>query len=1639
MLFNKIDELINKVLDDYFSVISNDKEFTKIKKESNFIKSQKNINFIILNYLSTVNNKDIDDIVKTVEGKEAITDIITKYIVIYTFLNMSIDYTSKNGIFINNVVEFSKNQGDYDLKIPNFFNSDSNALTIKLFYIIRNIREIIKSGKIQRELIKFNPYSKETYEFLDNFDNDFITNAFVKSKDNKHNLAKTIIIMMLYKDHDKKVLYNFIEQSQISEGEYMFIDIVEPITDTINFNTIENLLDNEQLLDGYAYDIWNYMGNIEEENKRIVSNEDKINILINSGLIIPIVDDFLLYHRDEERYDKNMSEKDFQKKKEDTKIRYIIGKIDSTADLYSESTKKDPILKKKIMNNFTGLLNSRKAVTRNEFEEIKIINKFQNAGKRSIENDDFYNELMNYRKYSYVNFNHFEKYGFSNMFNKTVPAVRAVNFDSKDFAQTSKNSRLQVRVGMKNTIGNIVGFVIPSNKKSFFCINQNDMVDVRSLRKNKNGFYVFLNFLRKSVIQGKQHESSIYWLFDIDTDKVKNSSFELKSNNNFQDIIKNMMGEFYDKFVKEVYIESLNKIDLYVGIGLDNVSKIISYMENNIVKYPLPQNIKDELEYYVFNKIIPKIDVLKSKYEKNEILYGIENNPIILPEIDHIDAKNTPIAEINLLDVNELGETIETEKVTGVCQHNITWDDIMSLKRYNHEEYMKRLYNFMTQYVDENSSGDFVCKSCGHYLDIKKYTQDGTFNSDKKFISFTMPLNVNLEDIPKYNRYSIGIKIMEKNLEKIASSVGISYYVGNTIIISWRRKEIIKNTLDMVSLNNTLLKKIFVKRNETKSQKYGISRNISNLFVFEMEPDIFKYSSRDKDREQFKMIKRNNITTYMMTYLLLELNESQILFFIPDSKYFADIKYFDKIYRSLFSGMKILRNDKGDTVDIINYKILCYLIYILSAKVAKHRLWYASQSTEKNIQKMIPILQRFIIHTTIDLINSILENSYKTSEYIFEIFRVKFLTKLDTLYSNEKLYRLIVDQSKFNNLKSRTISDIQIKDKIPLFKFNEPQWKIDLQVRFTPKLLTNINRSIDRISNITNCESGESHKFKIINGKFTCQNCNKQLSKIKYDKTLTEKIINKFDYDRLNVLAQKYCLKDSNFHEFKFNPKQLKNICQKCNNIQGHRYSNQQLDNINKIVTIKRKKRIQNTIDTQNKFNNVDNQRKSYITKVIEKNNNNYDSKFIDNFINIIKENVGDVLKGENPINIDSNQYVIDHDKKGDTLKSEPIIITDKDDKIRFKENHPHFKTDVIYYIDTSKRRTEVYYDVITKTLIGYKDESRSIVDVISDKKIGINYSIKNKLKLIGFSSEYLDINTLYSDIDNIIKNDTNRYNKYIYDDISRNRVDNLKNVIKEFQKCINRIYYNYEFKDEIYESKNYKDNIVKSRYGRFTKFNKYDKTLSDNTDDPLTFNQSKINKLVEEFRKKLEKMSIYKDGHRVLKHWKGIVSGYFKSDYSNTTIKINNILDVKNFKDPESNKILFYLLSEMTKLIQFNSGYDKNKLIEFIINFINTIFDKYNEELEITDPEIRKFIYTLKSDNRIKLSLSTTNYAQNNYNDDNDNDNEEEMTIEEIEQQIDDVEMNDAIDMDNIDMDEHGESQFDRLTEYSMNANFDR
>jgi len=1613
MYINKIDDLIDKIIDDFNSnVISTNKTFiNKILKEINFVKYQKEINDIMDDYIKTVNLMQIRELVKNEDSIYSIQETIKRYIALYLFLTIGYYYASKHDTFINNIVEFSKNQSAYQYKIENFFNAESNATVIKYYYLIRNIVVLLEADSQKRDILKVRPEYKDAINFLNDLGGEFISSALTLESvdgnraDQAHNLIKTIILRFIYKIYEKKEFFRLLETAETMHGEYMFIDIVVPTTETIDFSTIENILSKKDVMQGLAYEFWDYLLENEERLKKAeMSHDEKILGLINAGILIPIVDDFLLYHKDSEKYDKAVDPSKL-KKKEDTKIRFIINKIDTASELNSEAIKRDEKLLNNVKKQFYVPLYNRKAVLINDYEDIKIINKFINQGKRSVENNEYFNDLIHYRSYPYVNFKEFKKDGFGITLNKTVDMVRGVSFETGgDFRQNPK-SKLQLRIGSKEMVVNVVGFIIPTNLRPMQCLKIADTTNIKQLsKKNQNAYELILQYLDKSSIQDIDHKSSVLWMFDLETDKVTTQKYDQTTKFTKQDQIKNVVSRVYEGIMDEIFnviITQLNENEKQ-GITLQLANHIIRRTEKRTLRIT-NDILRNELDKKLYNELIVKFE---PEYDLNEdVIHGISGDIIKLPNIPPPKQGKIKTIKMNLSELTETGEREEVEILDAVCQHNISWEKLSEIKKIDQKQYMDEMYAFIQQYVTENVEGAYICKSCSYYLNIKKYIMDGVFDDDtQRFITYSMPMEVPLEDIPEYEKFKISIRNIDKLIEKIAMLVNIPYFMGSSTTARWRRKAIVKDVVDVVQINNSKLKRIFKERNESATKLYNVSRDLSNLFVFDLDNSIFIFSSKDKD--YYKPIKQNNILSYIIILMMLELNESQITYITGDKKGFCNFQIFDKVYTSLFEGLKFRKNNKAETISVKDHKIFCYVLYIISCMVTKYNMWYYEFKDPSQKKKYLPTIQKIIIHTVIDVLNSILENGENATGHTYEILLSKFHNK--TTFINEDLYQRFKNEGKTSIVGEKKEFIITETDTIKLpGKYTPITYDIPIWRQCKPFMLLLPNRTYNDIvynelNNITNCPDGKFHDWKPAKDTYICTLCSKSMTDLKYDENESKNIRKNFRYIRLQELASKYCISDGSLHQFVIN-KDGKNVCIKCGKEDTYQYTHEELDTVEKVVMNYKETKIDNDMERKQQIQTETKEELTYNEKVMNQIIERYgktatkDDGF--NFINSLITEIQSVMGNDTGTNVylKDNTYIIDHDHLGYPLEK-PIIITDKDNKITYKTNHPFFKTDVIYYTSYKMGKIDVFYDATNKMMLGYKEESKNFIsDRKPEKRIKVNYSIYNKIKYLGYVSKFIDVNEFYADLykerNKKTKEMRDEYDKIIVKEIIRDRIENLKKIMYKFQRLLVRIINGYTPPSH---------NNIK------------------HIDDESDFFSEKLDSLVEKYKKKLIsiKLTDSNNEHPIFKHWKGVSRVFFPEDVKDLLIDLTDTklvsADFINRYDKSGNMILFYIIDEITRLLKYNTNkFTKASISSFIIDFISTVFDSYNEEDNATNQDIKRFNYIINSVGYLqeiqdKLAPSVTEGIYEEH-----KDTEQEEDDEEKERQEDAREEAEALDMD--------------------------
>jgi hypothetical protein len=628
-------------------------------------------------------------------------------------------------------------------------------------------------------------------------------------------------------------------------------------------------------------------------------------------------------------------------------------------------------------------------------------------------------------------------------------------------------------------------------------------------------------------------------------------------------------------------------------------------------------------------------------------------------------------------------------------------------------------------------------------------------------------------------------------------------------------------------------------------------------------------------------------------------------------------------------------------------------------------------ATKTRKVKFDPKIQKIIIHTMTDILNSILEVSYKNSSKnkIYDILSTKFFVKTRETFTNNSIINMFKsDDKKINAIINRVespINKIIFTGKRSKPEYDDPHYRKYYPARYTPSKRKETFENITSINNITNCPDGKFHHWSIVGKNLVCSLCSTKIN-TKFDMDSTKKIYQSYKYFSLQEMARKYC-NDGTLHIYIYNGNKKCYTCTKCKKDDIYKYSVKELDDLNVNMKKHKEELKQQTYKAFEQIQTVADKQKEYEQKVMEKIKTlftndttrddpyRYVTKYIENIKNIIGTESNLSSSG---ILLTENVYYVDHDHQGNSL-DKPFTITNTENKITYKSNHPFFKLDVIYYTSQKFGKLDVYYSAKTNLLLGYKEANKDyVITGKTDKKIKLNYSLTNKIKLLGYESHFVNV------YDKYIENEKDFVDmmgpgseKYVQKDeiirdivqgIIRKRIDNLKKVIVKFQRFLWRFKYNVPLEKEKTETNPELHEQIKQEYQEIDPytvlFNKYYKKLLDL-------------KLEDEQKK-----------HTVFKHWKAVIDNIFADSLVDHSFNYNNekLYNAETISkySKNSNLLLYYIVSEIDKLMSYNTNkFLKTNIAMFMIEFLSMLFFSFNNEELLNIPDIKKFMYIVKSE----------------------------------------------------------------------------
>ena len=1578
MYLNNIDDLINKLIDDFYQYTLNNNIFEKIRKDNNFVKYQIDIFEYINEFIKTINKKDIINIIKNENYYNNIIYIINKYILFYIYLGIGYYYEGNLDLYIINLIELSKYQKDNNTN--KFYTSENISKIIKYYTDIKYIIEFQKLENFDKIKIILSNNLEKYDSLIDLFNEigeDFIINYFF-IENNFNNIIKSIIYKIIYIKEDRFYLYEIINENIDKNVEYKYIEIVlANEKKLIDFNFLEKFVIDNKLNIKNTEDYYNFLLDIKKLYEFDIKNMNYyINYLFNNEIIIPITEEFIRYHKDIEKYSKDSENTG----RDDTKIKYIINKINNVKNLYSNQIENNKDLKQEISDLFYKSLDPRMAVLYNDYEEIKIINKLKQSD--TTQNINNLIDLENIRKYIYINFKNI-KYGIKIRPDKTIQGIRYINFKYKNIKQP-----LELRIANNNIDINIRGIALNPSKNPLIFYKNTDLINVKDLKKNKNGFYCFTKIMKK-MFNNKNNNKLYYWLFD-ENDKVKLDTYIDYNVNNIEKNIKIMLNDIYN---------------IYSNLVINNLNMLINNVKN--------------LSKYTFNNIF-------NNYKKNYLLFDIKNRNLIIEnamnkikEIDLPIDDNDDIIFIKKSDIYKLPILKNKKKATMIndvyfnnviCNHNIKWINIMKLSKKS-DEFTQAIFNYIKQYVKIDKSNNYICKSCGEEVQIKKYVYEGTYVEETDtFLTTSIAVNQKLENISKYSKYMRTIKNIEKNIEKLSSIININSYIGNTPIILLKRRMIIKDIIDLLLIHTNWLDIQDKNRKESYYKKYGINKNLSYLFFFELKDDIFLTSSTDTDK--YKIIKYNNIIIYLIFIYILDLNSGQIINLKLDKKY--NYFLYNKVKDNLFNNLFIRINFK-EKVPLSKLPVLSYILYYISSQIIENRIWLYNTSNLKSKEKFVLFIeqQNIIIHTFIDLVNTIIEANFESNKnFLYEILNMRFINRLNNIFNNNNLLKNIENNSNINIIID---SSNQIKLKVTNIQYIDINYNennlIELQVipkKYYPKT---IEYRKDKIkiekfifTELSICDVNDNndidldvdihifHNWVFRSNDLYCTQCNKcftELSKTKINDKINLFYLNKVKLFILNKLYKKYCV-SGNLHTI------VNNKCTLCNlDLKNYTIQNKNLylleTNLEKIKDESVLLNINQMIEYNKinlKENNKINKKIKKILKKYKKNVNNNIELYIDKFLNKLINILGPKINLNNNIfYLKETMYILDHDQFGKKISNEIIILSSEN--LILSHYHPIINKTVLYYFN-NKNKIYIFYNYISLQYLGYSDNINTITFVNKNVILKKILSLKENILLLGYDNEFINMIDFNKDF---INNDTNKdkYNDFIIN-ILRKRILNLKQIILRAQSIIHNI-------------KNH--GKIKSMFNL------------------------KENEIIKEFSKKIKLINITNTDSNKLKNKKNNIFLNYKYIIYNLNLNYNinneNINFIDNYVDSFTLNSLknidiiniYYLIYNFNKILDYNNiKIIKNEIAMLLINIIKYLFNLYY--ISNSNYYIRQFHYILINENpyindELKVSGNYQELLSNKEIDDPDVKEKEYDAREEFDAfDIDDYDVDDDIDIDN-------------------------
>lgn len=695
----------------------------------------------------------------------------------------------------------------------------------------------------------------------------------------------------------------------------------------------------------------------------------------------------------------------------------------------------------------------QRAMFMNYIIELGILKRIYNQGKLKIE-DEAFDDFIKFMPWAYSNFDPTERKSLTIQSKSPIQSVRyaTICYMIKSSTTSMQKSQIDMRNIRPGEEIDMVGVVVPHKMaENLLSYHLNNVVADR---------VAFRRHLY-NIISGNKNPKSYYILFENLPDALSPQQF-----------IQNLYQDAGD--IVHLRLQNFIKQNQQL-----NIHKYLSYADN--LESTSGIKIPEEHKYSSISSMFKAIPL----YDEEKVRQVNQ------------DSSKIPIT-LNKPSPSKYEQIFKNR----TCQHFIDWNSMRNESNTERRETViyEFIKKFAVQVFNEERVKHVVCKSCGTILNISNYLVDGQYDSAGNYITFYSVRSINLRDTARYGNLPKMIDYLDNALQLICENLGLNQYSGYT-----RRPErevITKQAFDLLQFQNQLVQDV------TQFGKMQRSWLIEiDIYSIENDPllDTSKYFT-------------NVVLVYLLISLFFNMNEMDIVQMRQTKQFNVNTFLQIKDKKGFFTDYNVIKEiSKLSEGALTDYPVLAYLFFRLSLGLLTcGSLWHSQNKIKKGnmtsefiedltdiFATMIHLLNR-ILHQQPKTISSMLgEGNQQESQKLFEVFHIKYFSKLSDLYVNEhliaslqKAYEKSTSPDLDLDLGTDTASNvIQVEDnavqneRTALHRvFDIIPYMNDWQ---TTKFLKKKAGKFDTVSLSSKlvCQNGIIHEWNTVNGDLKCTHC----------------------------------------------------------------------------------------------------------------------------------------------------------------------------------------------------------------------------------------------------------------------------------------------------------------------------------------------------------------------------------------------------------------------------------------------------------------------------------------------------------------------------------------------------------------------